>query len=119
MHTRFYKAALILLAALLLLSAGLTVFLYVSLRNQISQEFLQLREGLSALNANVSSLRDPYSSSLSPSGFQEESQIYSDFSLSILSPPKYCQSNMLLQARPKSIRQSYHLYFTWAGSTGR
>ena len=85
MHTRFYKAALILLAALLLLSAGLTVFLYVSLRNQVSQEFLQLREGLSTLNANLSSLRDPYTSSLAPAGFREESQIYSDFSLSILS----------------------------------
>lgn len=117
MHTRFYKAALILLAALLLLSAGLTVFLYVSLRNQVSQEFLQLREGLSTLNANLSSLRDPYTSSLAPAGFREESQIYSDFSLSILSPPKDGQANVLLQARPKSIRQSDHLYFTWAGST--
>ncbi len=117
MHKSLYKAALVFLSVFLLLFIGLSVFFYTSLRDQISQEFLQLREGLSALNANVSSLRDPYSSSLSPSGFQEESQIYSDFFLSILSPPKDGHANVLLQIRPKSIRQSDHLYFTWSGST--
>lgn len=117
MHKSLYKAALVFLSVFLLLFIGLSVFFYTSLRDQISQEFLQLREGLSALNANVSSLRDPYSSSLSPSGFQEESQIYSDFFLSILSPPKDGHANVLLQIRPKSIRQDDHLYFTWSGST--